>query len=454
MYKMFKKDREQWVEVASFDNFSKARYYARHLGYVQVDNPNNYYNYYYKQDCWCKDQCILLEPLTEEQIEELENGSNYEEYVENYGVAICRECGELIGLNTDQDYIEVDGNYFCDQGCAESCGYFWCNYCESWQDGESHETHDGQIICDTCFENHFRECDSCHEIFHEDDMHWDDYGDYCYCDNCWEEEDSHQIIKSYHSSSRPDIEIQRTSEDSIQDATFGTEIECECVGCNCRDDVASAVDNIVNKCDDLFMFEDDGSLSDNGYETISQPFTMRWFKQNKELFEEMFKTMIDMGARSHDTNTCGFHVHFGRHFFGNKQNESIDRLVYLFEKYKTQLQVFSRRKSYNWCEFPRNRAYNNIEWSKLDEVKGLDKNAFKGHHSAINLENYETIEIRIFKGTLNFKTYYATLELVNNIMHYVRDKSDEEVEKGEFEDILDYLPTECLKQYCLDRNII
>jgi hypothetical protein len=202
------------------------------------------------------------------------------------------------------------------------------------------------------------------------------------------------------------------------------------------------------------MFEEDGSLSSQGYETISQPFTMNWFKENKDLFEKMFATMVDMGARSHDTSTCGFHVHFGKHFFGNELNKCVDRLVFLFEKYKPQLEVFSRRKNFNWCHFPSEMVDEPVEWSKLDEVKKLDKYRFEGHHSAINLENYDTIEIRIFRGTLNFNTYCATLELVNNIMHYVKDKSDEEVEKGRFEDILNFLPTEYLKQYCLDRNII
>lgn len=454
MYKMYKKDRGQWVEVASFNSYSKARYYARRLGFTDVDNPEDADNYYYEKDCWIKDNAILKEPLTDEQLEELETDPSG--MVRNYGVSLCRRCGSLFGLTTNSDYVEIDGNYWCDSDCATRDGCFYCEHCDTWYDDSVawYRTHDGNTICQYCCEDHYCYCDDCGDLFHEYEVYYNDDDGCYYCEDCRDSHEDNDIIKGYHSSRRPDLEVQRTDGDTIQDATFGTETETECKGCYSREEVAQEIDKIVNHDKDLFVFEEDGSLSSQGYETISQPFTMRWFAKNKDLFEKMFAKMIDMGCRSHDTTTCGFHVHFGRHFFGNRQTECIDRLIYLFEKYRPQLQVFSRRRDFEWCNFPKNRDASPIDWSKLDEVKGLNKCNFEGHHSAINLENYETIEIRIFKGTLNFKTYCATLEFVNNIMHYVRDKSDEQVEKGKFEDILNYLPTDYLKQYCLDRNII
>lgn len=450
---MFKKDRGQWVEVAAFDLWSNARYYARRLNFVQVDNPNEQDNWYYRADTWSEDYCTLKEELTGEQREELE--TDPQGMADKFGVALCRHCGSLLGLNANDGYVEINGNYFCDEECAESEDYFYCSHCDDWCHGNYYTTHNGDRICEDCYYDCYGTCDHCGDIYHTDELHYDDDSDCCYCDDCYEEYgEGNRIIKGYHSDYRPDIEIHKTCKDTPSSATFGTEVEAECCGSHDRDSVAKAIDQIVNKYEDLFMFEDDGSLSDQGYETISQPFTMNWFKENKDLFEKMFATMVTMGARSHDTSTCGFHVHFGKHFFGNELNKCVDRLLFLFEKYKPQLEVFSRRKNFNWCHFPSEMVDEPVEWSKLDEVKKLNKYRFEGHHSAINLENYDTIEIRIFRGTLNFNTYCATLELVNNIMHYVKDKSDEEVEKGKFEDILNFLPTEYLKQYCLDRNII
>ena len=452
MYKMYKKDRGQWVEVASFEYTYQARVYANAFKYAKVDNPNEENNYYYKADTWTKDNCRLKEPLTEEQLEDLENDYNCLE--ETHGIVKCQNCGRLIGLNYSSDnYVEIDGNYYCDYECADNDGNFYCNHCETWYRGNDYYTiHDGSTICSDCYYDCYGTCEDCGEIFHSDDLEYGD-DDCYYCCNCI---GSHNngIIKGYHSTTRPSIQIQTTEEDLPQDATFGTEVETECKGSCSRGDVASQINDIVNKDKTLFLFEDDGSLSENGYETISQPFTMRWFTKNQDLFRKMFEKMITLGCRSHDTTTCGFHVHFGRHFFGNKETECIDRLIYLFEKYKAQLEVFSRRKNFEWCRFPSDRVCSPVEWSKIDEVKKLDKYNFQGHHSAINLENRNTIEIRIFKGTLNFNTYYATLELVNNMITYVRDKSDVDVEKSSFSDIINYLPTIHLKQYCLDRNII
>lgn len=453
MYKMYKKDRNQWVQVADFETYSKACYYARRMGFVQVDNPNETYNYYYKKDCWVKDRCTLKEELTEDQLQQLQDYP--QEFIDDYGITVCENCHTIIGLNANQDYTEAGGNYYCDGECAEEDGWSWCCDCNEWVDScDTYTTHYGDTICQNCYEDNYFTCDNCGEIFHNDYAHWDDYGDCVYCDDCWSENEE-GIIKSYHSSCRPPIQIQRTKEDTYRDLTIGTEIETECCGCCGRDEVAEAINDIVNKDKDLFVFEEDGSLSDEGYETISQPFTMRWFKENKQLFQEMFTKMISMGCRSHDTSTCGFHVHFGRQIFGNKGEECIDRLVYLFEKYRPQLEVFSRRRNFGWCRFPKDVASDpENNWSTIDNVKKISKYNFEGHHSAINLQNYETIEIRIFRGTLNFNTYCATLEFVNNLVHYVKDKTDKEVENGTFRDILEYLPTEHLKQYCLDRNII
>lgn len=459
MYKFYRKDRNQWVEVATFENWGRARYYANRMKYVIVANPKEQDNYYYRDDCYALDMGYLKEELTEEQLEDLREGSDYEMFADKYGIAICRECGEIFALNST-DYQNVDGNYYCCDECLHNGGYIWCDDCQEYVESDEYITHDGRTICECCRDNHYYICESCGDLFHEDEVHWDDDGDYCYCDNCWDDyERENGIIMDYHSGCRPEIEIQRTEEDKPYDLTVGTEIETECKGSYKRSEVAEEINKIVNQDKELFFFERDGSLSDQGYETISQPFTMRWFQKNKDLFEKMFSKMIDMGCRSHDTTTCGFHVHFGRHFFGNEEHECIDRLVYLFEKYRHQLEIFSRRKSFNWCEFPsikyeKSWEHQPVDWSKLADVKKISKSPFNGHGSAVNLENRNTIEIRIFRGTLNFSTYCATLELVNNLVTYVRDKSDEDVEKGSFTDIINYLPTEHLKQYCLDRNII
>ena len=51
-----------------------------------------------------------------------------------------------------------------------------------------------------------------------------------------------------------------------------------------------------------------------------------------------------------------------------------------------------------------------------------------GRYVAVNLENYATIEFRLFRGTLKYKTFLATLQLVDEICNLAIKLSDKELE--------------------------
>ena len=43
------------------------------------------------------------------------------------------------------------------------------------------------------------------------------------------------------------------------------------------------------------------------------------------------------------------------------------------------------------------------------------KSGCNGRYVAVNLNNYHTIEFRLFRGTLKYNTFIATLQMVNHI---------------------------------------
>ena len=51
-----------------------------------------------------------------------------------------------------------------------------------------------------------------------------------------------------------------------------------------------------------------------------------------------------------------------------------------------------------------------------------------GRYVAVNLENYNTIEFRLFRGTLRYKTFLATLQLVDEICYCAINMTDKEIE--------------------------
>ena len=64
-------------------------------------------------------------------------------------------------------------------------------------------------------------------------------------------------------------------------------------------------------------------------------------------------------------------------------------------------------------------------WASRYGISTTAKDTYKnakdkrmGRYVAVNLENYSTIEFRIFKGTLCYKNFIATLQLIYEICRF------------------------------------
>jgi hypothetical protein len=193
---------------------------------------------------------------------------------------------------------------------------------------------------------------------------------------------------------------------------------------------------------DFLFFEQDGSLS-TGYEIITAPFSSAWWNENRGGFETILTYLKGHKYRSHNTSTCGLHVHVGRCAFQNgempqgyelwdearRENWYIDsenniaKLILITERFWDTLVKLSRRKIHalnEWAWRYETTNHENIK-SIAKSKRGL------GKYRAINLTNYETIEFRIFRGTLNFLTLCATLDLVDALIATAREETVERI---------------------------
>ena len=59
----------------------------------------------------------------------------------------------------------------------------------------------------------------------------------------------------------------------------------------------------------------------------------------------------------------------------------------------------------------------------------------KYHYYSVNISNENTIEIRIFKGTLNIDVFFKTLEFINNCIICAKIKTIEEIDKMNFKEL-------------------
>ena len=134
-----------------------------------------------------------------------------------------------------------------------------------------------------------------------------------------------------------------------------------------------------------------------------------------------------LGYRSHQARTCGLHVHVNRDALGDSESEQdavIARILYFFERHWEELLKFSRRTQRQLEQWANRYGYQDHPMEILDHAK---KGYGGGRYSSINLQNPDTIEFRIFRGTLKYNTLLATLQLVNRDCDVALFLSDLEV---------------------------
>lgn len=209
---------------------------------------------------------------------------------------------------------------------------------------------------------------------------------------------------------------------------LGVELEVDEGGEN-NTEVAKIL-NILNK-NDLFAYcSHDSSLS-HGFEIITQPATLTYHNSIKHIYKEVFDKLISDGYVSHDTSTCGLHIHFNRDFYADDEELYITRLLYLIDKFWDDIVRISRRNQRKMYYTKKVDMPVDTYVSKTNKSGNHDY-----HYYAINLINQETIEFRMFRGTLKVDTFLATLQFVNNCIIVAKTKSAEEIQRMSFEELI------------------
>ena len=159
-----------------------------------------------------------------------------------------------------------------------------------------------------------------------------------------------------------------------------------------------------------------------------------------------------MGYRSHMTNTCGLHIHVNRDAFGEtheEQEKVIERILFFTELHWNELFTFSRRSPYSMNRWAARYGIEKTGKQILDKAKKGNV----GRYAAINLCPYQTIEFRLFRGTLKLNTLYATLQLVNKICDTALSMSEAEIEQQSWRDFVMTVTEPELLKYLKERQL-
>ena len=340
-------------------------------------------------------------------------------YCEDCG-GVCDDCGHICHHD---DLLGVGGarrevRSVCDT-CAER--YDTCRHCGERHDPDyTYDVEDYGRICREClYSGDFYTCEGCGYIYAPGCTTWREHRDASYCDDCDpgpdEEEDEEEqpgprFIQPYHSTRHLRDPIPSPWTRANRGRFVGVELEIEAPLDADRDDIARHIDEVNNrgaaltadKVDRrLVCFEYDGSLS-HGFELITRPLGL---DDQRALWAAVIDRTAGRRLRSHNTTTCGLHVHISRRGLSDVQVAKVVTFVN-DPANRPLVEGIARRYSGQYCH---------VLDKKLRRATARDDG---NRYQAVNLCNPATLEFRIFRGTLKLSSLLACIEFAAAVVAY------------------------------------
>lgn len=344
---------------------------------------------------------------------------------ENVETLCCGNCGA--GIEDGND-ITLDGEPHC-QECVTECesccatilcddanivsraticdSCVWtCDHCQTYRHPNAPRwtTHDGRDICERCVDD-YGSCDSCGDFFDHDDLESDDDGD-TYCREC---RPATRTISGRWKTKDKVTPLPSPLSRAFGNRYFGVELEVENNSGDREANATRIAEWVNNQAADItadghrepvLFFEEDGSL-DDGFEMISAPMGL---DDQRKLWKVALSPSMVRNLRSHDTTTCGLHVHVSR--TGLTDLQISKAVCFINDPDNRQLiEAIARRYDVGYCR---------VMDKKLGNAHKNDGNRYQ----AVNLCNRATIEFRIFRGTLRYASVIAAVEFCHAVLSF------------------------------------
>lgn len=349
----------------------------------------------------------------------------------------CDSCGNSY---PEDQLVEFDGQLLCPT-CLETATLI-CAHCGTriWRDENAGDR--DTPLCQHCYDRHYLNCCRCGRVIPEDHAYYrDDSDDEPFCLNCHTHYRQSEINDYYY---KPDPIFH-----GADPRYFGVELEIDEAG----EDTESArkLLMIANRKADNLYCKHDGSL-DDGFELVTHPMTLAYHLHEMPWGDLLHKA-ASLGYTSHQAKTCGLHIHVNRDAFGATeaaQDACIARILYFFEKHWEELLKFSRRTQRQLERWAARYGYKEQPKEILEHAK---KGGHGGRYTCVNLTNVDTIEFRMFRGTLKLNTLIATLQLVDRICDVALCLTDEELKALSWTTFVSGCQAPELVQYLKERRL-
>lgn len=318
--------------------------------------------------------------------------------------------------------------------CCDCCGErIWMA-----NDYGTHYLH----LCASCRADNYVTCENCGALIPQEDAHYNDEYE-AYCDSCYERGYGGTI---HNYSYKPEPIFYGDGP-----LYLGVELEVDEAG---KDNINAVQALRAFNQENVYGYvKSDGSLND-GFELVTHPCTLETHLQQVP-WRETLEALRGMGYRSHAPGTCGLHVHVSRKALGKdvyEQEETIAKLLYIFERFWQEILRFSRRTESQINHWAARYGYKDCGEEILKEAK----HGANGRYACINLTNTDTIEFRVFRGTLKYNTVIATLQFVANLCRVAISLPEYRIQEFSWPALIEALTQDnCpeLVQYLKERNL-
>jgi hypothetical protein len=299
----------------------------------------------------------------------------------------CDNCSEYV-----ESVSEVEGDYYCSH-CIDSIGASWCDYCDMFE----------RNLCDANYD--------------PDDV------------DIWSSSDYDGIMNYSFKPRRPDF-FMGSADSNDSRLFYGMELEVESMENSFSDGMKVVKDSLG----EFVYFKADGSL-DRGYELVTYPFSFNYYSEAIDF--KFLSGLQELGYRSWSAGTCGLHVHISRTGFASSGH--IWKFAQLILSNQYAWSKLAGRTSSRWASF--DSETNGI-------MKVLKGEKFPERYCAVNLSNTDTVEVRIFRGSLNERRVRSAIESIDCAIQYagtlsVHDINQGALKFGRFADWVNENRTEC-----------
>ena len=328
-------------------------------------------------------------------------------------VRTCERCDD-VGHENDNWFV-VDGRELWCESCTDRSAN-WCDSCEEYTTDSTYYIDDrGTYWCESCTSNNTTYCEDC-DTYNESG-----------CSECV----NNRVVHDY--SYRPDPIFHST--DKNERLFFGMEIEMEA-----RNNYGDASEYAYQlEGLDLAYLKQDGSL-DCGFELVTHPMSHDYYKNEAhDLFRVIEGLRTNYQVKSWDTRTCGLHIHISRTGFNGGAH--MHRFLNLVYSNAALYSALAGRSSERWAKFsdvdqvkPWEGERDEIGMRHYEKFRSFKDKINHGRrsdrYSAVNTQNRETLEMRIFRGTVNSDTLKSQLDLAHASVEYTRVMSVQQVRNG------------------------